>query len=510
MINLLALWTFSQADEKITNGSKVKVKAGTHFLEKGNLVIANNAQIIIEGMLSVDQNLSNETAFTGIQIKSNENNTGSIIFGSGEPKGQIERYMHSGTRHYVGPPVDQETAEALINNFTYSYLYDYNDGFGFNLINDYSLELINGKGYYYLIKPNYSGGITPVFEGNLKSVDMQLDNNSTPALQYVRRGTNILANPYSCAIDWDDPSIEFNELEATIWVYDPNTNNMKYRNHSGYGTLTDGIIPMGQGFLVKAQSEEATLVIPKQARRHHQQEFYKKSENKYEELNYLILELQKDHLKDEIWVGYQWNSTDEFDNGIDISKMFSYEETHQIYTSHNNDNYTIDLIAEPNFESKQIPVHVHARFNGVHQLNLSKFQGFSGVDVQLEDLLTGEFINMESMKTYEFSTNGNDEDLRFIIHFNPKSVTGINHFNAEMSQVHIFGYGDQIYIKSDGEFSLQSKTVFIYDVNGKLLTEIPLGQSHFTSIKNKFKRKMIVVKAKYKNNLFTEKVVFMK
>jgi hypothetical protein len=509
-MSLLLFWSALSADGVIKNGAKMKVKPGTYIIDKSSIHIENNGQLIVEGMLTVDHFLYNNATFDGLQIRSSAENTGSIIYKNGTPKAKIERFMKSARPHYIGSPVVGETAEALDLGTPPTYLYEFIDGSGLNIINDNATELINGKGYYYRINPSANGGVTPVFEGTLTANDLLLDQNSNPALVYNSRGTNMLANPFSCAIDWDDESIETTNMEASVWVYDANTRKIKFRNNSGYGTLKDGIIPMGQGFYIKTQSEEATLTIPAQARRHEQQAFYKSSDEINEELNYVSLELVKDSIADDFWVGYQWNSSDGFDNGIDISKMFTFEEEPQIFSSHNNEDFTIDLIEEPGFDNKQVPVFVRVGTNGTHQLNLIEYQGFLEVSVQLEDLVTGEFIEVIDMNSYEFEANIGDEELRFILHFNPILPTGSNLLSEREHKVNIYSFGEQIYIRSNGDYAKQSKNIHFYDLNGKLLAEIPLSAGHLSSIKNDFKRKMIIVKANFKTDSFTEKVIFIK
>ena len=509
-ISLLLYWSSLFADGVITNGAKMKVKPGTHLIEKNSIHIENNGQLIVEGMLTVDNFLNNNAVFDGIQVKSTAENTGSIIYKNGTPKAKIERFMKSARPHYIGSPVDGETAGALDLGTPPTNLYEFIDGSGLNIINDITTELINGKGYYYSINPTANGGITPVFEGTLTANDLLLDQNSNPALVFNSRGTNMLANPFSSAIDWDDESIETTNMEASVWVYDANTRKIKFRNNSGYGTLKDGIIPMGQGFYIKTQSEEATLTIPAQARRHEQQALYKSSDEINNELSFVSFELVKDSIADDFWVGYQWNSTDGFDNGIDISKMFTFEEEPQIFSSHNSEDFTIDLIEEPGFNSKQVPLFVRVSSSGTHQLNLIEYQGFLEVSVQLEDLITGEFIEVIDMDSYEFEADVGDEELRFILHFNPIIATGTDEFSSRDSQVNIYSYGDQIYIKSFGKYIKQSKVVYIYSLNGKLLEIFDLKASNISSITQNKVSAIFIVKANFNDNSFSKKIINIK
>lgn len=508
VINLIALWSFSYADEKITNGAKVKVKAGTHFIEKGSLKIENSSNLIIEGMLTVGNQITNNNEFAGLQIKSNALNTGSIIYEHGAPNARIERHMKSARPHYIGSPVIGETAATLDFNNLNTHLYNYIDGSGLSPINDNNTILVNGKGYYYRIYPNSNGSITPVYEGQLTSSSLELHNNSTPPLNYNSRGYNMLANPYACAIDWNDPYIEFSDMEASVWIYDANARRIKFQNNSGYGNLKDGIIPMGQGFMVRTYSTEASLTIPAQARRHNNQAFYKTSDEVLNDLNFLVFELVKDSLVDELWVGYQWNSGDGFDNGLDITKMFTFEEEPQIYTSHDNEDFSIDLIQEPGMNGKQLPMYIRAGTNGVHHLNLTEFQGFTDMNIELEDLVTGEFINVAEMHTYEFTSNVDDENLRFILHFNPALSIGTDNYANSTNQVQIYSYGDQIYIKSEGSYAIEPKKVYLYDLNARFLGEAALSKGHLNSLKNRYNRKMLIVKVKFPSVTFVDKIIF--
>lgn len=510
LTSLIASWSFSFADGKITGLSKVKVKPGTHLIEKGSVNIEENAQLIVEGMLTVDANLNNESSYAGIQVLSNAENTGSIIHQNGFPKATVERFMTSGKPHIIGSPVIGETAEVLSFVNPSTFVYEYNDGSGLNIINDLNTELNNGQAYYYKINPSSSGSITPAFEGTLNSEDLQLDQNSIPPLQFNVKGTNFVANPYASSFDWEDENIELFDMEASIWIYDSENRRMKFRNNSGYGNLENGIIPMGQGFYVKTYSEEATLTIPASARRHAQQAYYKQEAEDNEKLSYVRFEVIKNDLADEVWVGYRVNSIDEFDNGIDISKMFTFDEEPQIFTSHHEQEFSIDLIEKPESVNKQIPLFFRAGSNGTHYINLLEYQGFEDMLVQLEDLITGEMIDVDGMDSYTFNANIGDEENRFILHFNPLMPTGNQEFESQEQEVQIYAYADQIYISSSGEYSLQTKIVQFFDLNGKLLGEIPLSDASLSVIKNKFKRKMILVKANYPDRSFVGKVIFVK
>ena len=505
-MSLLLFWSSLSADGVIKNGAKLKLKKGTHLIEKGSVHILPNSSFIIEGMATIDEELSNQNGYQGIIIKSDAENTGSLIYNEGSPEAQVELYMTTKSSHLIGVPVSGEISGTL--NFFGSpqtWLYEYNDGSGLSVINGNNDILNSGQGYYYRIRPYENPGITPIFEGNLKSSDLELDHASIPPIQFNSRGINLVSNPYACAIDWDDDNISLTNMEHSIWVYDSRKRRYKFRNTSGYGNLTNGIIPMGQGFFVRAKNNNASIIIPKEARLHNEIPLYKSSNEINSELSFVSLEVQQDTLSDLIWVGYQWDSSDDFDNGIDISKMFTFEEEPQLYTTHNEEEFCVDVIAEPIEDGKTVELHFRVGLSGTHHLEMQMWQGFEYMNVLLEDLVTGDVLDIKEMNTYEFEATVGDSDARFLLHFNPYTPTSVQDMNS--SQVNMYAYQKTIYINSDGKFAKQSKNILIYDVNGKQLGEVFLPAGKMQKIENIYQRKVLILKAIYPEQIFTRKIL---
>lgn len=508
ILSLIWMNNITLADEVIKNGAKLKLKPGTHLVEKGSISIQANSNLIIEGMITVEGSLSNNNGYKGIHIESNSEHTGSLIYNEGSPKAEIERYMTTKTSHFIGAPLTGAIAEQLnMGNNISTHLYSYIDGFGLSEITNNNEALNIGQGYRYVIGAASQSGIVPVFEGNLFSADLELDNSTIPPIQLNSQGINMVANPYSSAIDWDDENISYNSLEHSIWVWDSRTRRFFYRNNSGYGNLKDGIIPMGQAFYIKALSNDASLTIPKSARRHDEQDFYKGDKSINDELSYVSFEVRQDSLSDEVWVGYQWDSSDDFDNGIDITKMFSFEDEPQIFASHNDLELSVDIIEQPSTEAKTIPIYLIPGNNGLHQINMIAWQGFSSEDVFLEDLFTQEMMDIKTMDSYEFEANTEDDANRFLLHINGFNTVSVDYTNNNPSQVSIYSYKNNIYLKSDGDYAKQCKLVLIYDINGKMLQRISLEASAMNQIPQNYPSQIIMVKAIYNQDSFTQKII---
>ena len=78
-------------------------------------------------------------------------------------------------------------------------------------------------------------------------------------------GWNLVGNPYGAAIDWEHPSWTKTNIDPTIYVWDPNTNQYLTWNGST-GDIADGIIAPFQGFWVKANDENPELIVSEEAK----------------------------------------------------------------------------------------------------------------------------------------------------------------------------------------------------------------------------------------------------
>ncbi len=78
-------------------------------------------------------------------------------------------------------------------------------------------------------------------------------------------GWNLVGNPYGAAIDWEHPSWAKTNIDPTIYVWDPNTNQYLTWNGSA-GDIDNGIIAPFQGFWVKASAENPELVVSEEAK----------------------------------------------------------------------------------------------------------------------------------------------------------------------------------------------------------------------------------------------------
>ena len=89
------------------------------------------------------------------------------------------------------------------------------------------------------------------------------------------------------------------------------------------GTLTNNIIPLGQGFLVQA-SEAGNFTIPAAARVHNTADFIKSANADRNEPNQFIrIDLNGGYYGNTVFVGFPSFGTDDFDISGDATKLYS-------------------------------------------------------------------------------------------------------------------------------------------------------------------------------------------
>jgi hypothetical protein len=80
-------------------------------------------------------------------------------------------------------------------------------------------------------------------------------------------GWNLLGNPYPSAYDWNafrDNNVGITNIDSTIYIFDATSGSYKSYNSNSGGSLTNGIIPQGASFWVKANATSPALTLTEQ------------------------------------------------------------------------------------------------------------------------------------------------------------------------------------------------------------------------------------------------------
>lgn len=468
-----------------------------------DLTIASGASLDLYGNLTIKKDLVNNSGISGLIIKSNENGTGSLITSSDNIPVTVERYLIGGEWHLIGASVDNQTTDAVY--FDHSpevwikeYLEDADD-WG-TTITDLELSMPFGKGFAIWVKTGEEA--TAVFSDQLNAQNFSLNNLAYSGSGY---GFNLIANPFTAPIDWDQGHWTRTHLDGNCWVYDPSSGNYKTRNAHGLGSLTNGIIPLSQGFFVKTIASGGNITIPANARVHNSQAFYKSSESESDQSGfpYLVIEVSKENKTDEIWITFNENCTEQIDLGWDVEKMLGETSSPQVFVTQNE--MYLSLAALPSLIIER-PVSILLNFmagqEGDQLLRLKNIEKLAVSGILLEDRLTGTFQDLLLNPEYSFQSSPDQDSERFILHFNTQ-ISSLNE-QAMSEPFWIYSWDKDVYIINNEQIA--NATVEIIDMMGRILYQGKLFQSNVNKIELNSSQQYVVVKVTYSGSASVKKV----
>ncbi len=449
-----------------SGGVYPSIGSGTTDAQCYDLSIASGASVTINGHLSVDGTLTNSAGTSGIVIESDASGTGSLITDTDGLSATVKRYLTGGKWHLFGAPTSGVTANNLyFGGSPDVWLKSYNESNDtWTYITDVNTSLPQTGGYSTWVET--SNNVTATFTGTLKAIDVTLTNSSTPALAFTdaSHGYNLVANPYPAALDWDQGGWTRTNIDATVYVWKDGSNYLS-RNGNGQGSLTNGIIPLGQGFFIQATAASPSLTIPKYARVQSSQAYLKPDNSDYDGPPYAVFNVQKDDGNDEVWFTFCEECGDGYDHGWDARKMFGDGLAPQLYAKYDDMELSIAAFATLTYGEKQIPLDFMAREAGEYILILKDEKFMEDVDILLEDLKLNIIQDMHKNNTYGFmaQTYGNPD--RFLLHFKYK-VAGIED-DLKSGLIRIYSWGKYIYVKSSGTRDLKHTKIKVFDIYGR-------------------------------------------
>lgn len=430
-------------DVVIPTGTTVNITSAPASPAKcHNLLVSAGAALVINAgkALSVTGLLTNN-ATAGIVLKSDATGTGSLIdnglAGSGTAQAEcyLKKYnvINDGMYHFLSAPV---SGQAIFPNFsnppgnftddfykldepTYTWVSFRNTG---NVVNPlFETTLTRGRGYLVA----YNADVTKIFTGTLNSGTLTA-GSGLPAISYTaaegsQAGWNLIGNPYPSAIDWDNVSASQSyNLDNAVYVYDNNSQTYKTWV-GGFGSLTGGIIPPMQGFLVKAHGASPSLYLENQDRVHSGNLYYKARASVD---NALSISVTGNAHADETSLRFAEGATAGFNPQWDAYKLFGGPEAPNLYTTSGNDRMavkTLPLSAMPG----NVPLSLRAASPGTYTLTTDGINTFTqGTEIRLEDRKTGFIQNLNNNPVYTFTVTENDNPDRFVLHFQDITSTG--------------------------------------------------------------------------------------
>ncbi len=439
---------------------------GTTTAVCNNLTIASNASVTVatDGQMTVSGTITNNAGASGLVIKSDTNGEGSLV-ANNTVEATIERFVVGDQWHYMFPtlstiPTSTYTTEGTYtNNNFYSYNEPNEDYWNSTTTfgtTGWTSEVATPnipleKGYlfnrYNMADKTFvqTGGnidiADKIFDVDYTISTFTLPDNGVSESREYFDGWNLAGNPYTCAVDWDQ--VTLNGIESGVYYFD-GTNYQYYKQGDINGTtpwtsigiaLNDGtqFIPSGQGFMVKVNNTGSThstsFTIPASARVHNNQAYYK---DDITIPDLLRLQVEKDGYTDELVIRTIpvdiAEVTDEHDAKYDLYKMFAWDNTKPQIFSYNNDfttNFAINTFAEID-ETRIIPLGLYLGKASEYTITNTE-NNFKNVNIYFHDIELDKLTELSEGTTYSFYSEAGTFKNRFELVFE-KSGLGIENF----------------------------------------------------------------------------------
>ncbi|MFC2100463.1 T9SS type A sorting domain-containing protein [Bacteroidota bacterium] len=477
---------------------------GIFNLGFNDLIINTYSQLVVVGGQRVTVSgdvILNDTNCIYLQSPVGVDAAGSFICegtvsGSGSIKidRYIEPYTSSGNGwHLLASPV---TNQQVFNDATdlYSFNEPTNVWINYNGGSFADTIFITGKGYLIA----YSSAVTKQFSGIPNNDDLILNIFSNPTLSITTGqgdGWNLVGNPFTSAIDWDQ--ISRTDIDGAVYIW----NGVQYDSWNGsVGNISNGIIPSMQGFFIKVNGSNPELIIEKTDRIHASQKYYKT-----EPANLIELVAEGNGLSDHMFIHYRNDASLGFDNEIDAYKLYGAAEAPQIYSEIPGEKLSINSLPL-NGSDSIIQIGFEAGYDGEQSIKVKGISSFiSPYGFILEDLKDGVYHNLELNSIYFFQASVNDNPQRFRLHI--KAINGIG--KLDQSNLNICFYENKIIIdcrKSIEEvvvIDVAGKEIIRMNGNGQMdmkvdVSNYPNGY-YFVNVladKQRFTKKMLLINAK--------------
>ncbi len=478
--------------------------------ENGNLTIPDGFSFIVNNKIINNAAAADFVVANDGNLIQNEDveNTGEItVIRESQPMVRLDYTMWS------SPVLDQnlfgfspETVNGVTNYSGFTgriYIYDGADGYqNPDPFNEYT-TLASGVGYLFRAPNNwtpdtpvsYNGVFTGVpFNGNL-SVGTHMDNYTSVGNPYpsnINTNNFISANPgISTLYFWNNNHSAGNNYATCVF------NNCVAA--TGGGNIPDGIITVGQGFIVYTTSNSVNF--SNDMRINNAGAFFKTDETEIHRI-WLNLSDDQDQGYNQILVGYMTGATNSIDNQID-GKLFGYEGS-ALYNIIDEDKFVIQGRALPFEASDVVPLGFRATEARKFIISLADFDGLfteGEVTVYLKDNELNITHNlMESDYTFEAAVGEFKE--RFEVVYGTEEVMGTGDLTS--NSIQIYKHNKNIVVSSKTEKIL---SVELFDMQGRNIHRNDKVNANHYQIRSNSKGVLVVKVETQNGEVVTKKVI---
>ncbi len=470
----------------------------------GNVIIENNANLV----------QYNDIANTGnITVKRNSSNLFRLdysLWSSPVVGAQtLLNFSPLTTQASAGPP-------AVASRF---YVYNALTNTYNNSFNPASTSFASGKGYLIRMPNNWSATVASPYLGSFTGVPTNGNQNFTLANGGVGLRFNAIGNPYPSDISMSDfVAANTNNITGTLYFWrktNSTASSPGYCTWAG-GTFTsnlepqvfnpNGIISVGQGFLVEAKNSATSVDFNNSMRvANNVNHFFRNSNTT--EYNRIWLNVSGNDTaltsaKSQMAVGYNSNSTSDIESTD--GKYFNNGDV-ALSSLIGNDKYAIQGRALPFNDNDVVPLSLKAANAGNYNIAIDHVDGlFTGnSEIYLRDNLTGTTNNLTT-GAYNFATLAGDFDNRFELVYR-SGFLATNQVSFNENAVIIY--------KNDAGININSAAapignVKIFDIQGRLLVEkIKVNATQITIDSSAFANQVLIVEITSTSNIKVSKKV---
>jgi len=445
--------------------------------------------------LTMDGNLTNSAGSPGLVLKADATGMASLIHDNPGVEATVEQHFSPNAWHLVSTPLTSAYSETYIG--IYLYTWSEADSSFTNVVS--TLEPVEATHGYYAWASGSAGDVQ--FQGTLNSGDLPVNwMTYTPQGYSKGDGWNLAGNPYPSGLKWDNTWSQSN-LDPTVYVadYAGSGSWISYNYNTGLGSLPGGEIPPTQGFYVKANAASPSMTIPNSARVHTSNSFYKDADIE-DDIFTIKISGTANSYYDQITLGINNQATDNFDGQFDAYQLKGLEDAPQLYSYNQDAKFSVDLF--PEFSgTKSIPLGIETAAPGEYTLNVENLDYFDlGIDVYLEDKVSGSVIDLRQNSEYTFYTEEGTDESRFVLHFN-SGLSGSDS-EIEVSDVSIYSFANKIFVnyQYDGTGEMT-----VYDISGRIVGTHSVNRG-LNEIDPKVGKGYYIVKVISRENVKTQKV----
>jgi len=475
-------------------GSKVVIPAGTtndadlaqyifpFFF--GSLTIQSGANFTMKSynILKVINDVTIENG-ANLFLESDANGAAAFI-----PEGNVNGEVHvqrwlpsiggvptNGEWHYFSPSLTNLSSDVFLDQ----YLMYWNEPTTlWQYITATNYTLIPGAGYGVLLDTDFGNTIN--MTGNLVTGDVLspvLNNTNGSGWQ----GWNLIGNPYSAALDWDQV---VGELPATVDVgihyWDAENNQYIFYNNGNGNGIDSQYIPPMQGFFIHTNQDNVNFTFPASARTYEGVDiFYKAGEGKPFKTysppprihnNRLIISTNSEFGKsDKAFLEFNPKASQEFDYEFDAIKFESNNDSiPEAYILYNSTKYAINTLPEELLTGRY-DLCINYGQNAMYTLSFDDLDSFDETQpISLHDKITGEYFDLKQQNHINFINDSDATQNRFEIVFD--NYLSTNELNPENWLV--YSSNGKLNIRKNINQNIKDKCSYqIISLDGKLIFE---------------------------------------